>query len=181
MRRTIRPTANARLPRAICASLGRTGAPPDAPRSNSPMPSDSSSRNSLASTTARTGITMKFATSDSVTSRRLRSGAAMSATRRPRPIPIMLERTNTIVQVERAACFRSMGFSSVPDAYQKLTAPDTNGISLVRGAIVELLEDPDAGIESVMRKDQVRHEPQGIDGVALAGLLGGDRRSRLRR
>ena len=29
------------------------------------------------------------------------------------------------VQVEMAACFRSMRVSPVPDAYQKLTAPDT--------------------------------------------------------
>ena len=90
------------------------------------MPSDSSSRSSLASATATAGITTKFATSDSVTSRQLRSGATISLTRSPRPMPSMLERTNTIVQVERAACFRSMRFSSLsPDAYQKLTAPDT--------------------------------------------------------
>jgi hypothetical protein len=40
-------------------------------------------------------------------------------------MPSMLERTNTIVQVEMAACLRSMRFSPVPDAYQKLMAPDT--------------------------------------------------------
>src|SRR5258707_13450246 len=54
-------------------------------------------------------------------------------------------------------------------------------ISLVGGAIAELLEEPDAGVESVIRKDQVRHEPERVDGVPLAGLLSGDRRSRFRR
>ncbi len=75
--------------------------------------------------TATAGVTTKFATSDSVTSRLLRRGATISLTRSPRPMPSMLERTNTIMQVERAACFRFMRFSPVPDAYQKLTAPDT--------------------------------------------------------
>jgi hypothetical protein len=78
------------------------------------MRSDSSSRSNFANATARAGITMKFATRESVTSRLLRSGAAMSATRRPKPMPSMLERTNTIVQIEMAACFRSMRFSPCP-------------------------------------------------------------------
>jgi hypothetical protein len=78
------------------------------------MASGSSSRSSLAKARATAGITMKFATSDSVTSRQLRSGAMTSLTRNPRPRPSMLERTNTIVQVEMATCFRSMRFSPAP-------------------------------------------------------------------
>ena len=122
---TMSPTANARLPLAICASFGRKGAPPARPNSSRPIPIDSSNRRILASARAANGITTKFATSDSMTSRQLRSGATISLTRSPRPMPSMLERTNTIIEMEMAACFRSMCFSRVPDASQKLTAPDT--------------------------------------------------------
>jgi hypothetical protein len=40
-------------------------------------------------------------------------------------MPSMLESTNTIIAMEMATCFRSMCFSPVPGASQKLTAPDT--------------------------------------------------------
>jgi hypothetical protein len=40
-------------------------------------------------------------------------------------MPSMLERTNTIIEMEMAACFSSMCFSPVSDASQKLKAPDT--------------------------------------------------------
>jgi hypothetical protein len=60
-----------------------------------------------------------------MTSRQLRSDATISLTRSPRPMPSMLERTNTIIEMEMAACLRSMCFSRVPGVNQKLTAPDT--------------------------------------------------------
>src|SRR5205085_9575665 len=53
-------------------------------------------------------------------------------------------------------------------------------VPLVRGAIAELFEKLDAKIEPVIWNDQVRHQPERIDGVPLAGLLLGDRRSILR-
>jgi len=54
------------------------------------------------------GMTTKFATSARVTRRQRRSGATISLTRSPRPMPSMLEATNTIMLTEMAACFRSM-------------------------------------------------------------------------
>ena len=51
-----------------------------------------------------------------MTNRQFRSGATMSLTRSPRPMASMLERTNAIMQVEMAACFRSMRFFPIPDS-----------------------------------------------------------------
>src|SRR4051794_26479369 len=182
MSSTISPTANARFPLEICASVGRNGAPPARPSSSRPIAIDSSSRNSLASARATSGITTKFATSDRMTSRRLRSGATIALIVNPKPMASMLETTNRIMQIEMAACFRSMRFSPVLDG---VSEADRSGhlerISLVRGAVAELLEELDAGIEPLIGEDHVRHEPDGVDGVSLAGLILGDRRPRLRR
>ena len=72
------------------------------------MAIDSSNRIARASPTATSGIATKFATSASTISRPLRSGATISATRNPSPVPTMVESTHTIVVIEIAACFRSM-------------------------------------------------------------------------
>src|SRR5258705_6570676 len=42
-------------------------------------------------------------------------------------------RSRRVKQLKRTACFRSMRFSSVPDAYQKLTRRTPETISLVGG------------------------------------------------
>jgi hypothetical protein len=44
--------------------------------------------------------------------------------RSPRPIPIMLERTNVIMAIEMAVCFRSMVSTSRRGAPQNVTVPD---------------------------------------------------------
>src|SRR5215218_984060 len=181
MSSTIRPTANARFPLEICASFGRKGAPLAIPNSNRPIAIGSSSRKILASAMAAKGITTKFAASARMTCRQLRSGATISLTRSPRPMPIMLDRTNAIMQVEMAACFRSMRFSPVRHAASEADGPRyLNRISLVSGAVAELLEKPDARIEPMFGKYQVRHEPERIDSVPLPRLVRGHCRSRLR-
>ena len=94
---TIRPTANAKLPLAICASFGRNGAPAAAPNKSSPTPNGSSSCNSLASAMAASGINTKFASSDKTSSRTLRSGAMICPTVSPNPIANMLDTTNASI------------------------------------------------------------------------------------
>jgi len=94
---TIKATANARFPLAICASLGRKGAPAATPNSRSPTASGSTSRSARASTTAPTGISTKFANSDIATRRRLRSGAVICPTLSPNPTDNMLDTTKTSV------------------------------------------------------------------------------------
>ena len=112
MSSTISPTANARFPFEICASFGRNGAPAgqaqqqqaDSHRLVQPQDSRECEGGERHDDEVRHER-------QSVTSRQLRSGATISLTRSPRPMPSMLETTNTIMLTEMAACFRSMRFS----------------------------------------------------------------------
>ena len=107
-----------------------------------------------------------------MTSRQLRSGATISLSAEPEAHAEHARDGRT-----RSSKWRWQPILDPRASHASLYESEADGpghlkrIPLVRGAIAELLEEFDASIESVIRKHQVRHEPQRIDGVPLAGLI----------
>src|SRR5436190_24363980 len=143
---TIKPTAKARLPFAICASIGRNGAPAAVPNTSSPTANASLICSSFVSAIAASGIKTKFATSDSATNLRLRSGAMICATVSPSPIDNMLDNTNTSIAIGTAFCSISI-FSKFDSEAQ----PGQNGrVHVLRAR----LHDLDVGRQVTPRRER---------------------------